>query len=335
MRWGWRGWAFGVGLVFAGSCGELGASGAATQVDASHSSQACFCLSCCAGGTGCEMDCATARWVYEASAPAKPLLDGQTVNIDLSAVSDGGAVDIAFGIKNSAGPLTAAALIVESVQLAYALSSGAQSEAVPAIECLHDNATQSCAAVNATKSWKTVVPAPYVPKFGSLVETFVLRFHRYDDLPRTATLTIKFSGASFGQSPMSLEIRTHVALGKLTLSPADGVTWPYVEPGKSQIGTFSVVNTAPTDLELKGLQLVQASPAFKVRLTDPADLDATIYPGGTAPWTFAKPLTLAPNQKATFQVTFTSTDSQKHTGTVVFLASDPSPPTLTLSAGGP
>ncbi len=281
--------------------------------------------------------------VLECSAKAQFLLltDGNkqlgnpgTVPMAVGAVQTGKTADADIGLKNLQATITAAGLTIESVRLkGYEKGSADELDDTPALECWNKDATKRCADMD--KAWRTVIPGGMALGANqTILETIKIRYTRLDAKDRSATLEITLGGIdpkNPADKVVKLNVKTVQGKPKLTLAPADGLQWPYVQPNKCEAKKYSILNSGDSLLVITQIKVNEIDPSFVVKLVDPADLDTAEHPGGK-PWTLPKPLEIAVSGQAEFEVKFCPKDDKKKGGVIKFDTNDSNPPAMPVSA---
>ncbi|MBM4342084.1 MAG: hypothetical protein FJ100_01710 [Deltaproteobacteria bacterium] len=224
-------------------------------------------------------------------------------------------------IRNTKSVSDAASLKISKVEFGYNPGSPDETPDKQSLECFHDAAlTTRCDKT----TWKEVVPVGLTPKTGQAdKESLYVRFTRFDAKDRTAKVTLHLGGMKeVSDRTFSFTVKTEQGKPKLELQPADGLIFPYTQPGKTEPKTFQAVNAGDAVLTLTSIKMAEVDPAYTIKLVDPADHDTEAHQGGK-PWLFAKPLEIDVGKSAQFEVIFAPKDDKKKSGTVKFESTDP------------
>ncbi len=280
----------------------------------------------CASGKGVSasgfvIDCNAAIQLTVPST-GKTVTRGGTVALSVGSVKLTSSTEpLQIVIRNTKTVTDAAPLTIKSVKFNYTLGSPDETEDKQGLECFQDlAATVKCGKA----SWKAVVPVGLAPKSGqSDKETLYLRYTRFDAKDRNAIVTLTLGGIKEeADRTFTFNVKTEQGKPKLELQPADGLLFPYTQPGQTEKKTFAAVNGGDAVLTLSSIKMAEVDPAFSIKLIDPPDHDKDVHVGGK-PWLFAKPLEIDVGKSAQFEVVFAPKDDKKKSGTLKFESNDP------------
>ncbi|MSQ84567.1 MAG: hypothetical protein EXR77_17090 [Myxococcales bacterium] len=264
-----------------------------------------------------------ARPELSIDATGKKVSNGGLLPMAVGVVKIGADLKVDITIKNTAATTTAAALRIESISIAYDNLAPDETDEKPALDCLNGAGTAKCSKA----TWKHIVPASFNLGAGQATEEkFAVVYRRYDAKDRTAKVTIKFLNvdSKSGLQTYTFSVKTEQGKPKLELQPADGLLFPYVQPGIADPPKqkFSALNSGDAVLTIGAVKLAEIDPSFTLKLIDPPDFDTEVHVGGK-PWVFAKPLELEVGKAAEFEVTFSPKDDKKKGGVAKFDSNDP------------
>lgn len=304
--------------VFA-ACQSHPAGPTATQTTTASKANAEFaCLSGSASPQGSGLLCAAVP-ALNLVATGEPVKLGSTLTLEIAGVAVGELVDTAIELRNVAAYANAAALRIESVAL-----DSIEDQAGGQFECLQADKKTPCEK----GGWQDLVPAG-APLHGNQATSTVLwlRFHKDDAAHHWAWVSLTLRGVSPPKDATGFTIATALDPPKVTVMPADGLSFPYLELGKQATQTFVLANQGKGALRLDGLDLTLLPEAFSVSALAPNAAKDAAAKGG-AKWLFAAPLKIAAGSAAEFSLTFAPTDDKKQTGKILFIGNDPAMPSV-------
>lgn len=262
-----------------------------------------------------KVDCKAVIAVNSAETGA-PVANGKTIPVLVGNIKNTEFSDLAFTINNTTAAITAAELIIQGVSLEYEAVS--PDEDPTAFQCLAgpDDALVPCADL--TGKWDKIVPAgkenPAAKRTSAL--PFRIRYTRYDDQERTATLRIKVGNVPT-VSEFVVKFITQQGKPKAVVEPAT-LTWEYVPAGGKVTRDFTITNGGNALLTIKSLDFA-ASDVFSLTV----DGDPTVHKAG-ALFVPEPPLQIEAGSNLKVTVLFAPTDDHIKQGKIRVQSNDPS-----------
>ena len=296
-------------LLVLGASAAVACSGNSTTNGGSGSTSGSKCIS----GAD-KLDC-QAKMEVRNAITGQVVSNKSVVEIDVGNIPNGLASDVTFTVANTNALATAADLVIESIRLDYEIASPQEAD-VRAFECYDDHGHK---CDEAAVKWRKVVP-PGLENAGAnraAQEIFHVRYTRFDTKDRQATLHVKVANDNVIKD-FVVVFQTKQGKPKAVISPA-GLTFPYIESGKTLTDKFKVSNVGDALLVLKSLEF-NADSVFSVTTPD----GKSHSPG--SPVVFDPALELENGKSIQFDVTFAPKDDKKKQGTILVMSNDPATP---------
>jgi len=327
--------------VFAFGCNTAAngtASTGATNTNNNNNTGTLKKIACSSGST--TVDC-SAITVIKQNETAKSVLNKSTVEIAAGTMADLEHKDLIFDVSNAAGNLVAAPLVMEKMKMTYEPQSPEENAeernvafrvfAVDPAANDGKGAVIEDQEIEETTLFLRVVPDEVGGDNVVTVAKFAVRFKRFDDKDRKATLTftlkndVKLGGAE--GSTFVINFVTKQGTPKINVDK--NLQFPYVPP--TQMAKLPIIVTNAGNAALKISTI-----SFQVDAPFSLFQDKCDVPGikeeknGLLPST----IVILPGESHSFCVKFTPTDDKKKSGIAVFNTNDPSTPGTTVNING-
>ena len=275
--------------------------------------------------SGQEIDCAAVAELRDGNGLVKA--PNSVVSVPLGNVQTGQHVDMKFSLGNTAAAVSASLLQIGGIRVgsksggAYEAATAAEAAEGPAFQCFGPDGTTPCDQM--VGKWPKVAPAGVTNNSPAANWTnkldFVIRYKRYDDQAREATVMLRFVGdPKWKDAEFPVRIGTALGSPNIQLSPST-VAFDAVAPGSDATEEFKVTNTGDALLEVRSFVFV-ADNNFTLIVDNGGGVQEH-KPNG-APIKFEPTIPVKPNESATFKVKFAAKDDAQRQGTIVIETND-------------
>jgi len=263
-----------------------------------------------------QLDCKASIEVRDANGVT--LNSGANVKVPVGNVATGKHIDLKFSISNTANAASAALLQIQDILVGYEAKSSDEAEKGLAFQCLDKTGTIPCSQMKG--KWERVVPSGVNNAGWTQKLDFIIRYKRYDDQARVASVILKVLGdPTLKGNQFLVRFGTDLGSPKIQMSPP-ALDFQQVKPGAEGDKKFQVTNTGDALLELKSMNLT-GSAGFTLHQTK----GGKGHLPNTKPLQFDPPIGIEPGKSKEFWVKFKAKDDKGKQGKVVVSTNDPSP----------
>ncbi|MCO4764434.1 MAG: choice-of-anchor D domain-containing protein [Myxococcales bacterium] len=246
--------------------------------------------------------------------------NGQTVEVASVGGKIGSTVDLRFKVTNVGAVASASLLRVRKITLDYDAISPDESAGL-AFRCYKSDGLTPCDKANFTP----VAPSGLSPAGSGHEEGFIIRYTRYDDVVRRATVQVTLAGdPGFYAKTYNIKLTTDLGTPRLTSSPSV-LDFQEVAPDDTSQKKLTLINAGDAPLVVKRLEF-EGSKSFRVITPD----GKSHKPDGLI--LFKPELRIAPQGSIEVKVLFSPADPYKKQGLIRIVTNDVSkaPPTVPL-----